>query len=129
MADTSIFFGVKQQTANSATTTVELEDDVYLYGVTVSYNTCTSTAIAFDSSNLDPEKTEQGSNWGYQILLRLTVSTFNGGIPTITFPNTVIWKQGIPPLINVPEHSTYYVRFEFVDGVVYGYYEGVTHTI
>lgn len=122
MADTSIFFGVKPITANSATTTVELEDDVYLYGVLVDYSTCTSTAISFDTSQLDPEKTAQGSDWGWQILLRLNL---NGStVPTVTFPNNVVWKQGVQPLMNIA-NKVYYIRFEFIGGVVYGYYEGI----
>ena len=128
MADTSIFFGTKQITANSATTSIELEDDVYLYKAVVNYNDCPSTAFTFDTSLLDPEKTEQGSDWGWQILLQINLNGGSSTIPTVTFPSGVIWEQGVTPLMNVV-NSIYYIRFEFVDGAIYGTYEGIGRVI
>ena len=113
----TIYFGVSPvQTVDSATTTIQLEDDVYLYNISLADN----TTLAFDTSHLDPDKTAQGSEWGYQILLRVIVGDT---LKTLTFPNGIIWEQGIQPLMNVT-YKAYYIRFEFIDGVVYGYYEG-----
>lgn len=116
----TIFFGVGaiQNTDNTGTTTIALYDDVYLYRLAVIYN----TTLAFDTTNLDPDKTAQGSDWGYQILLELDM---DDPISTITFPSGIKWERGGVPVLNIPNHK-YYVRLEFVDGEIFGCFEGMT---
>ena len=113
----TIYFGVGATQTSAATTTIPLYDDVYLYPIRVNCN----TTLAFDTSNLDPEKTAQGSDWGYQILLQITMPNT---LYTVTFPNGVIWDRGAVPVLNKSQ-STYYVRLEFVDGEIFGCFEGM----
>ena len=113
----TIYFGVSEiMVANTSTTTVALDDDTYVYRISVTED----TAISFDTSNLDPDKTAQGSEWGYQILLEIY---FGNTTKTVTFPNGVIWERGATPILNVA-NTRNFIRFEFIDGQIYGCYEG-----
>lgn len=113
----TIWFGVADPiTASGAQTTVELQDDIYIYPVTIAAD----TEIIFDASNLtapgvDPEK------WGTQFYLLLTMgSTVN----SITFPAGISWNCGIAPTLNAA-NKKYMIRFDTIGAnVTIGNYDG-----
>ena len=113
----TIWYGVADPvTASGATTTITLQDDVYVYPVTVEAD----TEIVFDTSELtapgvDPEK------WGTQFYLLLTMGST---VHSVAFPSSVTWNCNIGPTLNAASKK-YLVRFDTVGAnVTIGNYDG-----
>lgn len=113
----TIWYGVADPvTASGATTTITLQDDVYVYPVTVEAD----TEIVFDTSELtapgvDPEK------WGTQFYVLLAMGAT---VRSVTFPSGVTWNCNIGPTLNAA-NKKYLIRFDTVGAnVTIGNYDG-----
>lgn len=111
----TIWFGVADEiTANTATTTIVLKDDVYVYPVSLEAD----TAIQFDFTQLNQARLSAG--WGKQIVLLLKMGAT---VRSVTFPS-VSWVCGITPTMNAA-NKKYLVRFEtFGTTISLGSYDG-----
>lgn len=112
----TIWFGVADEvTASSATTTIVLRDDVYVYPVALNAD----TAIAFDSSQLNQARLSAG--WGRQFVLLLKMGST---LRSVSFPNGTVWNCGITPTMNAASKN-YLVRFEmYGSSISLGFYDG-----
>lgn len=115
----TIWFGVADEiSAASATTTIVLKDDVYVYPVVLNAD----TAIQFDTSQLNQARLSAG--WGRQFVLLLKMGAT---VRSVSFPSGtggVTWNCGILPTLNAA-NKNYLCRFEmYGSNINLGFYDG-----
>ena len=100
----TIWFGVANGiTASTAETTVELQDNIYIYPVSITND----TEIIFDPSDLTAPGVD-AEKWGTQFYLLLTMGAT---VYSVTFPAGISWNCGIAPTINAA-NKKYPVRYD-----------------
>ncbi len=100
----TIWFGVADEiSASTAATTIVLQDDVYVYPVSLEAD----TVLSFDYSQMNQVRA-QSENWGKQFILLLKMGAT---VRSVTFPTGVKWNCGITPTMNAASKN-YLVRFD-----------------